>query len=68
MNVSKPFIHESTNRSTDEHRSLGHARPWRVVAEEVSREQDPARLTKLVEELNQALDEQGIGKSQSKTH
>ena len=43
MNVSKPFIHESTNRSTDEHRSLGHARPWRVVAEEVSREQDPGK-------------------------
>jgi hypothetical protein len=28
------------------------ARSWKVVAEEVSREQDPQRLTKLVAELN----------------
>lgn len=40
----------------------GHpkSRPWRVVAAEVSSEQDPNKLTKLVGELNQALDEQGI--------
>lgn len=39
----------------------GH-RPWKVVAEQASHEQDPARLTELVAELTQALDEQAIGK------
>ena len=34
--------------------------PWRVIAEAVTREQDPNKLTKLVAELNQALDEQKI--------
>jgi len=39
----------------------GHStRPWKAVAEEVTRERDPKRLTELVTELNQALDEQGI--------
>ena len=37
-------------------------RPWNVIAEEVCREQDPARVTKLLEELGQALEEQGIGR------
>lgn len=37
-------------------------RPWKVIAEEVSHEQDPVRLSKLIEELNRALDEQGVGK------
>jgi hypothetical protein len=41
----------------------GPARPWKVIAQEVSGEQDPAKLTKLVAELNQALDEQAIGRS-----
>jgi len=39
------------------------ARPWKVIAQEVSGEQDPAKLTKLIAELNQALDEQGNGSS-----
>ena len=36
-------------------------RPWKVIAEEVSREHDPKRMAELVSELNRALDEQGIG-------
>jgi hypothetical protein len=36
------------------------SRPWRTIADEVSREQDPAKLSMLVEELNRALDEQGL--------
>lgn len=39
----------------------GH-RPWKVVAEQASHEQDPAKLTELLAELTQALDEQAIGK------
>ena len=35
-------------------------RPWQVIAEEVSRESDSAKLTHLLEELNRALDEQCI--------
>jgi hypothetical protein len=34
-------------------------RPWRVVAAEVTKEKDSTKLTKLVEELNRALEEQG---------
>jgi hypothetical protein len=35
-------------------------RPWRVIAEEASREFDPARMLALIQELNQALQEQGM--------
>jgi hypothetical protein len=35
-------------------------RPWRVIAEEASREFDPERMIALIRELNQALEEQGI--------
>ena len=41
----------------------GHAqatRPWKIIAEEVSREQDSKRMPELVAELNQALDEQNL--------
>lgn len=41
----------------------GHAkstRPWKVVAAEVSREQNPEKFTELVTELNQALNEQNV--------
>ena len=41
----------------------GHAyatRPWKVVAAEVSREQDSKRMTELVVELTEALDEQTL--------
>ena len=37
------------------------ARPWREIAEEVSREQNSEKLARLVEELNRAMAEQGIG-------
>jgi len=42
-------------------------RPWKVIAAEAKREQDPQKLSKLVHELNQALKEQGLdGKSRQK--
>jgi hypothetical protein len=34
------------------------ARPWRIVAEEVSREPDGQRMTELVEELLEALEQE----------
>ena len=34
--------------------------PWKVIAEAVTREQDPKKLAQLVAELNQALDKQKI--------
>jgi len=36
------------------------ARAWRVVAEEASREYDPNKMAELMQELNQAFEEQGI--------
>jgi len=44
-------------------RGDGHAgtsRPWKLIAEKVSREQEPKKMDELVAELNQALEEQGI--------
>jgi hypothetical protein len=41
------------------------ARPWRVVAEEASREYDPIKLAGLVRELNQALQKQGLTGSEA---
>lgn len=38
------------------------ARPWRVIAAEVTREQDPQKMALLLVELNRALDEQELGK------
>jgi hypothetical protein len=35
-------------------------RPWQAIAEEVTRETDPEKLTELVAELNRALDEQKL--------
>jgi len=37
------------------------SRPWTEIASEVSQEKDTTKLLKLVEELNRALAEQGIG-------
>ena len=39
------------------------ARPWREVAAEVTKEKDCDKLLALIEELNEALDEQGVLKS-----
>lgn len=39
------------------------ARPWRVIAEEASREYDANRMAELMLELNQAFDEQGVTSS-----
>ena len=36
------------------------ARPWRLIAEQASREFDSGKLADLVRELNRALDEQGV--------
>lgn len=33
-------------------------RPWKIIADEVSSEKDPVKLSRLIEELNRALDEQ----------
>lgn len=41
-----------------EQEASGNARPWRVVAAEVTTEQDSKKLAKLIEELNRALEEQ----------
>jgi hypothetical protein len=41
------------------------ARPWREIAEEVSKEQNSAKLAQLVEELNRAMAEQGVGEPHS---
>lgn len=39
----------------------GHAvRSWKVIAEQVTHEQDPKKMTALMAELNQALDEQNL--------
>ena len=39
------------------------SRPWRVVAEEASHEYDPKKMAELMQELNQALQEQGVNDS-----
>jgi len=41
----------------------GPARPWRVVAVEITTEYDSRKLAQLVEELNRALEEQGVVKA-----
>jgi len=38
------------------------ARPWRIVAAEASKEMDSQRLLTLLEELSQALEQQGLVK------
>ena len=38
------------------------ARPWRIVAAEAAQEMDSQQLLTLLEELNQALEEQGLVK------
>jgi DNA-binding NarL/FixJ family response regulator len=52
---------EAALRRTREFRS---PRFWRLIANEVTREEDPIKLTELVEELNQALTEQDINGKQ----
>jgi hypothetical protein len=36
------------------------SRPWMEIAAEVAKEQDPKRMVKLVQELNDALDSQVV--------
>jgi hypothetical protein len=43
------------------HANRKPTRPWPVIAAEVKAESDPTILLKLVEELNRAMAEQGIG-------
>ena len=39
------------------------ARPWRVIAEEASHEFDSRKMADLLRELNRALEEQGVIRS-----
>jgi hypothetical protein len=64
MNTLKPFApRANSDASAGAQPPAGCARPWKAIAQEVSVEPDPEKLTKLVAELNQALDEQGVGGS-----
>jgi hypothetical protein len=57
-NATKSTHHGRTDGATD-----GAAtRPWKVIAEEVSREHDAKKMIALISELNRAMEEQGIGK------
>ena len=38
-------------------------RPWREIATEITREQDPQKMAVLLAELNRALDEQVLKKA-----
>lgn len=38
------------------------SRPWRTIADEITREQDSQKMLELVRELERALDEQEIGR------
>jgi len=49
---------QGVNDGGDGH--AGTSRPWKRIAEEVIREQDPKKMAELVAELNQALNEQTI--------
>ena len=42
--------------------------PWRVIAEEASREYDPLKMADLMLELNQALEEQCVIEPGSEKH
>jgi hypothetical protein len=59
INMEPPTAHQVPTGSDD---PASTHRPWQVVAEQASREQDPTKLNELVTELTQALDEQVIGK------
>ena len=64
MSTVEPLLPDvNGGTSTAAQPPAGRARPWKVIAQEVSHEQDSAKLTKLVAELKQALDEQRIGTS-----
>lgn len=39
------------------------ARPWRLVAAEITTEHNSQKLAQLIEELNRALEEQGVVKA-----
>ena len=39
------------------------ARPWRIIAAEITQEQDSRKIMELVRELEQAFDEQEVGQS-----
>ena len=40
------------------------SRPWREIATEITREQDPQKMAVLLAELNLALDEQVLQKAE----
>ncbi|HEV2469284.1 MAG TPA: hypothetical protein VGS78_08820 [Candidatus Sulfotelmatobacter sp.] len=42
-------------------------RPWRVIAEEASREYDPRKMAELMRELDRAIEEQILNKPGART-
>jgi hypothetical protein len=52
--LSQPGIHLQQEQKL--------ARPWRIVAAEAAQEMDSQQLLTLLEELNQALEQQGMVK------
>jgi hypothetical protein len=52
--------HKEQRAVMDQGRTQKPARPWRVVAEEVSRGYDADKMALLMKELNQILEEQGL--------
>lgn len=45
---------------------ISDRRPWRIIAQELSGEQDHARMTELSKELSAAMDEQEPALSRAK--
>ena len=54
MSLRLPGVHLQQEQKT--------ARPWRIVAAEAAEEMDSQHLLSLLEELNQALEQQGMVK------
>jgi hypothetical protein len=43
------------------------SRPWQVLADDVCREQDAVKLRRLIAELNEAMEEQGVGRAHGRS-
>lgn len=56
---------QTASNAIQEGKTGTEARHWKVIAKEVTREQNPEKLSELIGELNQALDEQAIGEPAS---
>jgi hypothetical protein len=63
LNVKFENAKKSTHDGRADEATDGAAtRPWKVVAQEVSREPDTKKMAELISELNRALDDHVIGK------